>query len=151
MLSCTDFIPAYSELFKFIEEHEGYNGVRSYWKYLSDEFLIESLGKAVAEKGLEGCFDYWEVPLNEEAADFTLTFDPDVGEFTIEMHYCPSKGRLIEFTHIEPYHDYCGHCDLLYRNILEKYGFEYYFDTQNCDKASCFIRVTDPDFKKQVM
>ena len=32
MISCTEFIYSYSELFKFIEEKEGKEGVRRYWE-----------------------------------------------------------------------------------------------------------------------
>ena len=144
MLSCTEFIPAYSELFKFIERCEDHEGVKKYWEFISDEYVEGFLGTAIREKGLEGCFDYWSHSLNEEAADFTMTLDPDIGEFTIDMRYCPSKGRLLEFSHIEPYHDYCGHCDTLYRRVLEKHGFEYSLDMTDCDKAACRLKVRAP-------
>ena len=39
MISCTEFIPAYSELFKYIEEIDGEEGVLKYWEHISDEGL----------------------------------------------------------------------------------------------------------------
>ena len=48
MISCTDFIPAYSELFSYLEDKNG------------------------KKEGIGGCFAYWAGTLNEEAADFTM-------------------------------------------------------------------------------
>ena len=39
MISCTEFIPAYSELFKFLESKGGPEAVEYFWNYLSDNFL----------------------------------------------------------------------------------------------------------------
>lgn len=144
MLSCTEFIPAYSKLFAFLEEREGHEGVVKYWEFISDNYVQQSLGAEVERNGIAGCWDYWSHSLNEEAADFTMTLDEEKGEFMIDMHYCPSKGRLIQFEHIEPYHDYCGHCDLLYRRVLEKFGFSYDYDMSNADKAGCKVTICAP-------
>jgi hypothetical protein len=94
MISCTDFIPLYSELFKYIEDKEGYDAVTRYWQYISKEYVEPRLGELVKEKGIEGCWDYWTKALNEEAADFTITYDEDEQVFEIDMHYCPSKGSF---------------------------------------------------------
>lgn len=140
MISCTEFIPAYSEFFKFLEEKGGKKAVVAFWEYLSDNFLT-NLRELVLKNGLEGCWLYWSRTLNEEAADFTMELDEDKGEFRIIMHQCPSKGRLIEFRHIEPYRDYCEHCDGLYRRVLEPLGYEYTIDLSQCDKAKCSLIV----------
>ena len=92
MLSCTEFIPAYSELFKFIEEREGYKGVEDYWIFISDEYVDGFLGPVVTEKGLEGCYDYWSHSLNEEAADFTMT---DREGNTLTLHGFIENGKPI--------------------------------------------------------
>ena len=34
---------------------------------------------------------------------FTMTLDEDEGVFQIDMHDCPSKGRLNQISHITPY------------------------------------------------
>jgi len=138
MISCTEFIPAYSELFKFLESRGGKKAVLDFWHYLSDEFL-GNLRSAAEQHGLRGCWEYWSHTLNEEAADFTMELDEEAGEFRIVMHHCPSKGRLIECEHIEPYHDYCGHCDVLYRRVLEPLGYEYNVDLSQCDRARCSL------------
>ena len=57
------------------------------------------------------------------------------------MHHCPSKGMLQELEHVEPYHDYCGHCDVLYRRVLEPLGYECTFDMSRCDEAQCSFTV----------
>ena len=71
MIPCTHFIPAYSELFKFLEEKGGPRAVHDFWCYLSDNFL-GNLRDLVEKHGLEGCWQYWNHTLNEEAADFTM-------------------------------------------------------------------------------
>ena len=140
MISCTDFIPAYSELFKYLESKGGKKAVVDFWEYLSDNFL-GNLKSLVEKNGIRGCWMYWSHTLNEEAADFIMELDEEKGEFYITMHRCPSKGRLIEKSHIEPYHDYCEHCDILYRRVLEPLGYEYAIDMSECDKAKCSIYV----------
>ncbi len=142
MISCTQFIPAYSELFTFLEEQGGYEAVVKYWEHISDEYVTPRLGENIKEKGIAGCYDYWAQALNEEAADFTMTLDEDKEIFEINMHHCPSKGRLMQFTQIKPYHKYCLHCDTLYRRVAERYGLNYEFDCSNCDKAQCRIRIS---------
>jgi hypothetical protein len=140
VISCTDFIPAYSELFRYLEDRGGREAVVDFWNYLSDSFL-GNLKSLVEEHGIRGCWLYWSHTLNEEAADFTMELDEEEGEFRILMHHCPSKGRLLECRHIEPYHDYCGHCDVLYRRILEPLGYEYIFDMSRCNEAACSVTV----------
>ncbi len=141
MISCTEFIPAYSELFKFLEAEGGREAVDRFWEHLSDRFL-GNLRSAVAEHGLRGCWIYWSHTLNEEAADFTMELDEDGGQFRIVMHRCPSMIRLLETEHVEPYHDYCRHCDVLYRRVLESLGYEYTVDLSQCKQARCSLTVT---------
>ena len=140
MISCTEFIPAYSELFKYLEKKGGKEAVADFWNYLSDTFL-KNLHDLVEKNGLRGCWMYWSHTLNEEAADFTMELNEETGEFSIAMHKCPSKGALIALPHIEPYHDYCSHCDALYRRVLEPLGFEYNLDMSNVDRATCLLTV----------
>ena len=147
MISCTDFIPAYSELFKYLEARGGREAVLDFWNYLSDNFL-GNLKRLVEEHGIRGCWLYWSHTLNEEAADFTMELDEEAREFRIVMHRCPSKGRLLACEHIEPYHDYCGHCDVLYRRVLEPLGYEYAYDMSRCDEAACSVTIRDK--RKQV-
>lgn len=140
MIPCTDFIPAYSELFKYLEDTGGQDAVEGFWNYLSDNFL-GNLAELVKEHGIRGCWLYWSRTLNEEAADFTMELDEDAGEFRITMHRCPSKARLLEDKHIVPYHDYCRHCDVLYRRVLEPLGYSYTIDMSKCDEAACELVV----------
>ena len=140
MISCTEFIPAYSELFKTLEKLGGVKAVENFWHYLSEGFLT-NLRDLVAEHGIRGCWLYWSHTLNEEAADFTMELDEEKGEFRLLMQKCPSKSLLLQAQHIEPYHDYCRHCDLLYRNILETLGYEYLPDYSEVDRARCSLLV----------
>lgn len=147
MISCTEFIPSYSELFSWLEEHYGRSEVDRFWKY-----LFEPDGKGiplinhVQEEGIRGCFTYWAGSLNEEAADFAMYLNEKRGYFLIEMHHCPSKGRLLQMKEeigIVPYHDYCLHCDC-YRAAVEKMGLKYIFNFAGVDRAACSILIYDP-------
>ena len=140
MIPCTDFIPAYSELFNFIEENDGHDAVVDFWNYISDNVLTD-LRNLARKHGLRGCWMYWQRTLDEEAADFTLELDEELGEFRIIMHRCPSKGRLLEYTHVQPYSRYCQHCDVLYRRVLEPLGFEFIYDFSGCDDARCSVTI----------
>jgi hypothetical protein len=140
MISCTEFIPAYSELFKFLDKKGDKEAVMRFWENLSDSFL-GNLRDLAEKKGLAGCFEYWSHSLTEEAADFRMSLDEDNGVFEIEMRYCPSMGRLLKEKHIEPYEFYCEHCDTLYRRVLEPLGFKYEIDLSNCKDARCKVIV----------
>lgn len=143
MISCTEFIPAYSEGFKFLEGIGGREEVEKFWSELSDLYLKDSLERLIAEEGLAGCFTYWSHSLNEEAADFTMALDEAKGEFSINMHKCPSKGMLLRLKYMEPYHSYCDHCPALYKPIAEKAGFIYESEI-DCENASCKIVIKKP-------
>ena len=147
MISCTEFIPAYSELFTFLEERHGRAEVDNFWTYL---FKPDGKGiplvNFVKKEGIRGCFTYWAGSLNEEAADFTMYLNEKRGFFKIKMHRCPSKGRLLELKNsigITPYHDYCLHCDH-YRAAVAQVGLEYTFDCTETDHAACSILIVDP-------
>lgn len=147
MISCTEFIPAYSELFTFLENEYGRAEVDKFWTY-----LFEPDGKGiplvnfVKKEGIRGCFSYWSGSLNEEAADFDMYLNEKAGWFMIDMHHCPSKGRLLKLEKeigIVPYHDYCLHCDH-YRQAVKSVGLEYHYDFRNTDHAACTNMIYDP-------
>lgn len=147
MISCTEFIPCYSELFTYLEEKSGREEVDRFWEY-----LFEPDGKGipliryVQKEGIRGCFSYWAETLNEEAADFTMYLNEKRGYYRLVMHHCPSKGRLLELRQdigLVPYHDYCLHCDS-YRFAVEKIGLKYLFCCAEENSASCSILIYDP-------
>ena len=140
MISCTEFIPAYSELFKYLDKIGGKSAVVDFWQYLSDNFL-GNLKDLVEREGLRGCWLYWTHTLNEEAADFTMELDEEIGEFRITMHHCPSMGLLLKTAYIEAYPAYCEHCDILYRRVFEPLGYDYLFNPPEPGEASCSIVV----------
>lgn len=144
MIPCKKFILTYSELFRYLHDRGGRPAVVEYWEYISEHFL-RNLRDLVREHGLRGCWMYWCHTLNEEAADFTMEIDEEAGFFRIEMHHCPSKGRLLQTDLIEPYPHYCEHCDVLYRRVLEPLGYEYDCDLSECDRARCSITVREKD------
>lgn len=148
MISCTEFIPAYSELFTYLEETRGRAEVEAFWRY-----LFEPDGKGlplidfVEREGIRGCFSYWSGTLNEEAADFTMYLNEKAGWFLEVMHRCPSKGRLLELKEsigLAPYRDYCLHCDH-YRASVEKVGLKYIYNFRGIEEASCSMLIYDPE------
>lgn len=155
MISCTEFILSYSELFSFLEKNYGKDEVERFWTYL---FTPDGKGipliNFLEKEGIRGCYSYWMGTLNEEAADFTMYLNEKEGWFKTQMHHCPSKGRLLKFRDeigITPYPDYCLHCDH-YRESIEKVGLNYLYDFCGTDKASCTLLVTDPKrFKNKLI
>ena len=148
MISCRDFIPAYSEFFKYLERVHGYEEVLSFWERL---FVPDGKGiplvNFVTKSGIRGCYEYWAGSLNEEAADFTMYLNEKRGFFQIVMHRCPSKGRLLELkdnTGIEPYPYYCHHCDY-YRSHVQMHGLKYLYNFTGVDQAACSILIYDPE------
>ena len=156
MISCTEFIPCYSELFTYLENKQGRGEVDNFWKYL---FVPDGKGipliNFVLKDGIRGCYNYWAGSLNEEAADLTMYLNEKRGFFRIVMHKCPSKGRLLKLEEeigITPYHDYCLHCDS-YRAAIEKVGLKYLDDFNGIEKAACALLIallflTKYSFKK---
>lgn len=137
MISCTEFIPLYSELFKFLEKREGYNGVMKYWIEISEKYVEPRLGEELKKNGLKGCWNYWNKSLNEEACDFTMEYDEEKEFFRITMRGCPSKGMLNKLGYTNPYPKYCKHCDVLYSHCAKKYGIEITNDDSQSDMAKC--------------
>ncbi len=147
MISCTEFIPAYSELFSYLDETHGREEVNTFWKY-----LFEPSGSGiplvnfVKKEGIRGCFSYWSGTLNEEAADFTMYLNEKAGWFQLVMHHCPSKGRLLELQKeigVKPFRDYCLHCDS-YRSAVAQIGLKYIYNFTGVDHAACSILIYDP-------
>jgi len=154
LISCTEFIPAYSELFTYLDENYGRPEVEKFWTY-----LFAPTGKGiplinfVRKSGLRGCWDYSNGTLSEEAADASRYFNEKAGWIRNEMHYCPSKGRLLELQKeigLVPYYDYCGHCDY-YRSAYDQVGLVYIRDNIHVDQASCSSMVFDPKVFKGSM
>ena len=155
MIPCTEFIPAYSELFTFLENKKGREEVDRYWHWLFDPSSDSiPLDKCLQKEGLRGCWSYWAVSLNEEACDFTMILNEKDGWYQDIMHHCPSKGRLLELAaevpEFTPYHDYCMHCDN-YRLSLEKAGLCYIYNFNGIDEAKCSEIIYDPKIFKGKM
>ena len=155
MISCTEFIPSYSELFSYLDENKGGHAeVERFWTY-----LFEPTGKGIplinfAKKdGLRGCWNYWMGTLHEEAADCIKIINEKDGWIYSEMLYCPSKGRLLELEKelgIKPYYDYCGHCDY-YRASLEQVGLTWFRNHIGVGEAKCSSILYDPKKFKGMM
>ncbi|MBO5370581.1 MAG: hypothetical protein J6B23_07910, partial [Clostridia bacterium] len=156
MISCTEFIPLYSEFFKYLEKIGGHDAVMEYWIHISDTSIGDKtnpnslISFIERDGGFEGAINYWNHTLTEEACDILKVQDYNNRCSYNHMRHCPSRGMLNSLKHVEPYYDYCGHCKVLYSRVLEKYGITYEMDHSKIDNAECeFLFYEDgnrPDF-----
>ena len=143
MISCTEFIPLYSEFFKYLEKRGGHDFVMEYWIYISDTSIGDVTNpNSLAYKceklgGFEGAIAYWGHTLTEEACDLFEMEDRNERVKYSHMRHCPSRGMLNDLAHVEPYYDYCSHCNVIYARVLEKYGIVYERDNSEIEKAEC--------------
>ena len=142
MISCTEFIPAYSELFKFIDQNSGRQAVYDFWNWL---FQPEKspLNDLLAEYGMLGLWKNWYVVYTEEACDNTMIQNLREGWHASCMHSCPSKGRFAKLGYMEPFDEYCKHCEC-YDITFKKYGIQSVGDSRGEDRASCRGIKFDP-------
>lgn len=146
MISCTEFIPAYSELFKFIDQKSGRQAVYDYWTWL---FQPEKspLNDLLTEYGMLGLWKNWYVVYTEEACDNTMIQNLREGWHASCMHSCPSKGRFDKLGYMEPFDEYCKHCGC-YDITFKKHGIESVGDARGVDRASCRGIKFDPKIFK---
>ena len=145
MISCTEFIPLYSELFKFLEKEGGYDAVMDYWYFICENGIgnkqnknsLISFLERDKDNPMEGAWKYWEMSLTEEACDLIRLYNPEKDCIYSHMRHCPSRGMLNELSHVEPYHDYCQHCNEIYRPVLEQYGLTSRRDNTWVENAEC--------------
>lgn len=157
MISCTEYIPMYSEFFKYLEAKEGPDAVMEYWIYVSDKKIGDKTNpNSMAYKcdrlgGLAGARAYWGHTTSEEACDVLSLRNLTKDYSYSHMRYCPSRAILNSLTHIEPYHNYCEHCKIIYSRVLENYGVVYERDQSKVENAECCSILYDknnpPDFE----
>lgn len=145
MISCTEFIPLYSELFRFLEQEGGWDAVMDYWYFISEggignqqnvNSLISFLERD-KEDPMEGAWKYWDKSLKEEACDLLRVYDKEKSYIFSHMRHCPSRGMLNDMSHMEPYHAYCQHCNVIYQPVLRKYGLDNRRDNTWVANAEC--------------
>lgn len=143
MISCTEFIPLYSEFFKYLDKQGGYDEVLKYWYHISDTSIGDKTNPhSMAYHcdrlgGFAGARKYWSHTTSEEACDTYSVSDEAYPYVYSEMRYCPSRAMLNSIEHIEPYEHYCEHCKIIYSRVLEKYGTIYERDHSLVHEAKC--------------
>ena len=138
MISCTEFIWVYNQLFRFLDQRGGEEEVIAFWQGISDRFLL-NLREYIEADGLKGMHRYWSHTLGEEGGRHTMTLYDDL--FVIDMHECPSVGLLREGGHGAPYENYCEHCRWLYPPLIASYGYEVEYHVLDCKKGLCRMTV----------
>lgn len=132
MICTKKFVEVYNETFKFIHEELGDEGVARYWKRIGT-IILSDLKETVEAKGLDGAEEYWRNTLTSEGALFEICLLPDC--LALAITKCPS------ISHLEnPYYDYCGHCDVMYRQLFESLGYKY--EIEKSGTGSCYITVS---------
>ena len=144
MISCTEFIPAYSEFFKYIDCHSGRQAVYDFWEVLFQPGNSPLDGLISKHGRLEGCWKNWYVVYTEEACDNTMLCNEDEGWMVGCMHHCPSKGRFQKLGYMEPFDEYCKHCDS-YDIVFKKHGVGHVMDYRGNECAKCREVMFDPD------
>ena len=73
MISCTEFIPSYSQLFTYLETEHGRDEVDRFWEYLFDPYH-SPLFTFLEADGIRGCWNYWKGSLMgfNRHADFII-------------------------------------------------------------------------------
>ena len=144
MISCTEFVPLYSDFFKYMDRIGGHEEVEKYWAYVQEHRLGDKNNPKSMISYLEraeipffGAREYWGGTLSEEKSDYISVVNLEKHFSFSHMRRCPSKGKLLEIKHNEPYYDYCGHCQAIFTGLLAKYGLTYEMDLTDCDKAEC--------------
>ena len=143
MISCTEFIAFYSEFFKHLEKKGGYDAVMQYWYCISDDGVGDKTNpNSLAANcdlygGFLGAVAYWNHTLTEEACDVMILVDKEKKFRFSHMRHCPSRGMLNDLKHIEPYHDYCEHCNVIYQRVLKNYDMEMIRDHSKISNAEC--------------
>ena len=143
MISCTEFIPLYSEFFKYLDKQGGYDAVLKYWYHISDTSIGDKTNPhSMAYHcdrlgGFEGALAYWNHTTTEEACDLLNVIDLKERYAYGEMYYCPSRGMLNSLEHITPYEHYCEHCKVIYNRVLDKYGVAFERDHSLVHEAKC--------------
>lgn len=148
MISCTEFVPLYSDFFTHLDNYGGHAAVEKYWEYVSEHRLGDRNNPLSLVSYLEreeipfvGAGKYWGRTLKEEKTDKegTGSKDPNLRFSYSHMRRCPSKGKLLDVSDkITPYYDYCGHCAAIFTPVLARYGLTYEMDISECDKAQCY-------------
>ena len=146
MISCTEFVPLYSDFFTYLDKIGGHAEVEKYWAYVSEHRLGDKNNPQSLVSYLEreeipffGAGKYWGQTLKEEQTDKEGTGSAEMRFSYSHMRRCPSKGKLLDVSHIiTPYYDYCGHCPAIFKPVLARYGITYEMDLTDCDKAQCY-------------
>lgn len=137
MIAANEFIQVYNGFFKEIHRRYGKNNVDQFWDFFKKSYC-QKLDNYIKKDGLKGMYDYWSGVLNAEGGRYNLTIRKD--EFILDMHFCPSVGKLIN-TPVEIYKNYCGHCPTIYVPVIKKYGFEADYYLIDPDKGECRLHV----------
>jgi hypothetical protein len=144
MKCSAEFVIAYNNMFKFLNDHFDGTTVETFWEHLSD-LLCQRMVHLAKTKGIPGLVEYWAETLEAEGARCKIIFNTNGQRsmLTIQMFECPSIKKLKEHD-IEPCSQYCGHCQIMYQRALEKVGL--HFECSPLMDGRCHITVFEKGY-----
>jgi hypothetical protein len=135
MISCIETVLVYNELFSFLEEKHGKNAVEEYWRHVADTAFSEP--RRIIGEGLDGVYRYLHDTWLDEGDLIEITRDER--SVTVNVKDCSSVRKLRVARHVKRYHDYCGHCPVMYRRLFSSLGYD--FEMEHIDPARGVCRV----------
>jgi len=137
LISCIEFVPIYSEFFKFLDERHGKQAVIDFWVAFSDKYL-KPMRALIEEKGLSGIEEYWNRTLSESGGKYDIKKTED--GIVLDILNCPTIGVFRkEFSYLEPYTDYCDHNEHIFGTMIKDCGYS--FKHEVLDFGVCRITV----------
>ena len=127
------FFELYNQTFNYLERELGFEAVQAYWKFISDQ-QMSVLENLVRTKGFEGMAEYWRNTLGQEGAQYEMDVKPDA--FHVVVSQCPPV-QWLKSRKLPLYGRYCDHCEVLYRRVLERCGYEVRYIAPDPKTGSC--------------
>ncbi len=139
VISDNEFIQFYSQICVEIHKRYGKGDVEKEWSFLSKNSpnCIE-LDKSIKKDGLKGIYNVNKKGLGTLGSRCSITLRDD--EVVIDIHNCVIIEKLI-VTNLEPYENYCEHCEALMAPIIKRNGFFADFYRLDKNKGKCRIHV----------
>lgn len=139
MISCIETVLVYNEFFSFLEEKFGRRAVEEYWCYVADTIFREPR-RIIEKEGLDGVYRYLRDTWKEEGDTFEIYRDGS--SVTVDVKSCSSIGTLNGARHVRRYHDYCGHCLIMYRRLFSSLGYDFEMEQIDPARGMCRVKVT---------
>lgn len=131
----SEFVKVYNHIFNYIHYKYGAEAYNDFLKALAP-VVLHDLDELVKKEGIAGCLIYWGCICQDEGIPRNVLFSGDIIEYTFKR--CPSRESLSN----ENRCNYCHHCEVIYSEILGKYGMEFKIFPPMEEPAVCQFIIT---------